>query len=162
MNSNRALLLTVLGLPLCVPLAAGADSDQIAVSVEAAFEPVSAVGLIINESTTLQKTNATFKRGKGNEVIVSFPFRSSETENGAMATAMVVAEDGMMAFGEMKPIASPEQRSLATEIPDCPPEKIKTVGMESQLGLLQKLLDVRAARRANVQMQLKELLNPEF
>ena len=141
---------------------AGAESNTIMIAVEAPFEPTSAVGLIINETATIQKTDATFSRGKHNEIIVAFPFREAEAKGGAMATAMVIAEDGMMAFGEMKPIESAEQRMVASELPDCPPEKMKTVGLESQMGLLQKLLDVRAARRANVQTQIKDLLTPEF
>jgi len=142
-------------------LALAAD-ETVAVEVDAPFEPVSAVGLIMNGTTTTQKIDATFKRGRGDRLTVSFPVREAETRDGAMATALVIAEDGVMAFGEMKPIGTPDQRAVANDIPDCPPEKVVTVGLEGQLGLLESLLEVRSARRANSQQRLRELMTPEL
>lgn len=142
--------------------AVAAAAESISVEVEAPFEPISAVGLIITETTTIQRTEATFSRGKDHRIVVSFPFRESETKNGAAATALVIGEDGTMVFGEMKPIESPEQRMVASDLPDCSPEKINSAGLESQLGLLQKLLDVRTARRATIQQQVQGILTPEF
>jgi len=158
--SNRFFLLTQ--LVAASFSAALASADSISIEVDAPFEPVSAVGLIVTETATIQRTEATFSRGKDDRIVVSFPFRDSEAKNGATATALIIAEDGTMAFGEMKPFESPEQRMVPSELPDCPAEKIKTVGLESQLGLLQKLLDVRTARRASMQDQIKEILTPEF
>jgi hypothetical protein len=139
-----------------------AADETVSVEVDAPFEPVSAVGLIINGTTTTQKIEATFKRGRGERLTVSFPVREAETKEGAMATALVIAEDGVMAFGEMKPIGTPDQRAVASDIPDCPPEKLVTTGLEGQLGLLESLLEVRTARRANSQQRLREILTPEL
>lgn len=147
---------------MCLLVAPTAKADSISVSVDAPFEPVSAVGIIVNETTTIQKTEATFTRGRDDQVVVTFPYRDSEIGSGAAVTAMIIAEDGTMAFGEMRPLESQEHRVATGELPDCPAEKIATAGLESQMGLLQKLLDVRTARRANVQQQLKEILDPEF
>lgn len=158
---NKTLPLLVFAF-LAAAQPSRADDQRISVDVKAPFEPASAVGLIINETTTVQKVDAVISRSKDNGIVVSFPFRDSEIKDGAAATAMVIAEDGTMAFGEMKLIDSPESRRSLSEIPECPAEKIVTSGLEGQLGLLQSLLDVRTARRTNAQRQLQEFLTPEM
>jgi len=136
---------------------ASAD-NLVEVDVRARFDPIAAVGLIMMDGKTRQVPQARMKQ-IGDDIVVSFPYNSSELDG--RVTAMVVSNDGELAFGSVKPIRY--NKYSRHSIPACADEiPSSTSGVESQLALLESLVQIRSERRATYRDNLAKELSGDF
>jgi len=131
------------------------------VDVKANFSPVAAVGIIMVGGDTRQETMVKFEQVNEGNVVVSFPYSRSDLDKHATVSAIVVSEEGELAFGSVKPVRY-DVGSIHS-IPQCEEESvISTVGLESQVALLESLLQIRSERRSTYQANLNRELSGDF
>jgi len=159
---SKRLPALLLGAIVAMGVAArSATAESIAIDIETPLEPAAAVGLLITPTKVTEKPGAQSER-RGRHIVVSFPVGSSEVNDDTVATAFVLAEDGQMIFGPVKPLRADVPRESLAALPTCPGEKTVLPALDSQFGLLQSLVDVRAQRRENLLSQVRSIMTPEF
>jgi hypothetical protein len=137
--------------------------DLIEIDVHTAINPTKAIGLVMSEHGTDQRTNSdiSWKRVNPDTVTVSIPLGRDDRAPGTIISALVMNDAGEMAFGNNKPSDVPELSPSIFSLPTCPGPKINPA-IESQASLVQSLLEVRAARRAKLQNQLNGTLQGDL
>ena len=143
------------------PLRASAAEQLMEVQVNTPIEPTSATGLLISSTRVIQKANATLQRTT-HGLVVRFPIEPSELDGDTMASAVVLAEDGQTAFGDMRPATIPAARSSYLSSPDCPAEQVRDVSTQSDLALFESLAEIRSQRRAVQVQKVSLMLGGEF
>jgi len=142
--------------------AAAPKLKTIEINVETSIEPHSAVGLLISASGSIQQPVKDFRRADDHTLIVPVPYNEENLPKDTVATAVVFSEKGQAAFGDVRPVFSPDPRDSFLTIPDCAPEKISEAALQGQLSLLESLVQVRAARRGVAQVKVIQLMHDEF
>lgn len=158
LSSVRSLLTFALLLSAAstLPSESRAAEQLMEVQINTSIEPMSATGLLISSTRVIQKANASLER-TSHGLIVRFPIESAELDGDTMASAVVLAEDGQTAFGDMRPATIPTARSSFLSSKDCPAEQVRDVSTQSDLALFESLADIRSQRRA-VQVQKVSLM----
>lgn len=138
-------------------------ADLIEIDVHTSMQPTKAIGLVMTERGTEQRTDAeiSWRRANPDTVTVTLPLRRGDRNPGTIISALVSDDAGEVAFGNNKPADVPELSSSIFSLPNCPGPKM-TGAIESQGALLQSLLEVRVARRAKLQSQLNMLLQGDL
>lgn len=159
----RTLLLNI---ALLLSLLASSNvraADYVEVDVNTTINPSSALGLIISETGTAQRggEDISWQRITPGNLIVKVPVTSSERAKGAIVTAMVMDAEGAVAFGSNKSTQTQELSSTVFSLPSCPRRKAPA-NIDSQGALVQSLMDVRAARRGNLQRRAATALQGEL
>ena len=160
MRIRIAAITALCALTLSAPLAA---EDRIEIDVHTALNPAKAIGLVISEHGTEQRTGAdiSWRRVNSDTIIVSVPLGQSDRAAGTVISALVMDEHGGTAFGNNKAADVPELSGSIYSLPNCPGPKISPA-IETQGSLLQSLLEVRSARRTKLQGQLNSVLQGEL
>ena len=130
------------------------------VFIQADFQPVAALGLVIPLSGDPSKHEARISSPGDGQYTVSFnpPVVSGE----AMVTALLESEDGHLAFGAVRPIELPDPRQSLFDTPECPAPPAPANPNPEQLGLIFKLVEVRSARRELVQIKIAKIMEGTF
>lgn len=137
-------------------------STTVAVNVAARFVPASGLGLVLVPDGVIQKTEPKIDRISPDYVIVSFTVSRSEIARDSMATAVVMSDSGDVAFGDVKPLIPPLERSSFFTIPDCPTPQRDPTTLVNDAGLLESLVSIRAQRREANKKKLSALIDPSF
>lgn len=156
------LALTATALTVGAPARSNAQAErQMEVQINTPIEPVTATGLLLSSSRVIQKTGATVERS-AHGLLVRFPIDPSELDGDTMASAVVLAEDGQTAFGDMRPATIPTARASFLSSPECPYEQVADVSTRSDLALFESLADIRSQRRAVQVQKVSVLLGGDF
>lgn len=139
-----------------------AQNRTIEVNVIANFIPDMAVGLLMSSGRTIQLPNARVEQVGEERLTVSIPYDPKDLESGAMATALLVGPNGEIAFGDVKQITGSISAKSFLSLPECKKEIDVPEGMNDQIGVLQSLVEIRAARREAHQHQLEINLSGPF
>lgn len=164
-GSNRMRILITAILCICSLTVARpvAAQDLIEIDVHTGINPTQAIGLVISERGTEQRTGSdiSWRRVNPDTVVVSVPVERGDRASGTVVSALVMDEAGEVAFGNNKAADIVELSSSIFSLPNCPGPKISPA-VESQGSLLQSLLEVRIARRGKLQNQLNASLQGEL
>jgi len=154
-------VLVLLPCALLVPMEDARAQNIVEVDVKTSFSPVAAVGIIMVEGETRQETLVKLEQVNENNLTVSFPFTKSDLDKHATVSAIVVSEDGELAFGSVKPVRY--NLGSVHSIPQCKDgSQVSTAGLESQVALLESLLQIRSERRSTYQANLNKELSGDF
>jgi hypothetical protein len=137
--------------------------DFVDIDVNTSITPSSALGLIISETGTTQRggEEISWQRTTPGNLVVRVPVTNSERAKGAIVTAMVMDKDGAVAFGSNKSARLQELSPAIFSLPACPRRKAPA-NIDTQGALVQSLMDVRAARRGNLQRRATTALQGEL
>ncbi len=135
---------------------------NIHVDIEAPFEPAALVGLILTTKGSIEQPVSNFKRAKPGIIVAAVPYHEEELPRDAMVTAVAMSAQGEVAFGNVRPIFSPDSRDSFSEIPQCTPQRVSKAALEGQLSLLESIVEVRAQRRGVLQVQIAQTMTDEF
>lgn len=146
------------------PIAAAPPSagKAIEIIVRSSISPSAAVGILMSAQGASQVEIKDFKKIDAEHTVVFVPYEANEIPDGTTATAMIVSEEGAVAFGEVRPVSPLEPRESFLAIPVCPREKVTASTMAGQLSLLESLVEVRAARRGVAQVKVSQLMTEEL
>ncbi len=136
----------------------------IQLDIEAPFEPVAGVGLIISTDGTTSARQASSIKSRGeNQYILEFPFERRELREDFMISGLLKSSDGQIALADVKPAMIEISQSLYS-LPDCPVTETKLPpGISSQIALLESLVEIRTDRREKFfKSSIKEVLNEDF
>lgn len=155
--------LVISALLVCIPLNSYAAEQQTAfVTVEAGFEPVSSVGLLISPDNPAQQI-------LGNQVeqtyagvfTVSFPYDPEQTVYGTLATAMLLSAEGEFAFGNLTMLPPAGQQISNEPVPACPPPE-GDARFHNSMSILSRLIKNRTERRNNRMEYLERVLDQDL
>lgn len=144
---------------LQVGLAHAASDDQLVrVTVNAAFEPSSSLGLIMSEESTTQKIKPRIEKHSSGLYVVSFPVSKKEIKAGSLATAMLISDSGEVAAGDLIALSPNMPDPAILALPECtlPPVSIEAV--RAQYATLDSLVNLRLRQRD----LLKNSINSEL
>ncbi len=162
-TSLRQLLALAVVAHVCgAPALTHAQAErQMEVQINTPIEATSATGLLLSSSRVIQKAGASVER-TAHGLLVRFPIDPSELDGDTMASAVVLAEDGQTAFGDMRPATIPAARASFLSSPECPYETVADVSTRSDLALFESLADIRSQRRAVQVQKVSVLLGGDF
>ncbi|RMG45272.1 MAG: hypothetical protein D6719_00440 [Candidatus Dadabacteria bacterium] len=155
---------TVLGLLLFLtflfaPLRLAAEPYSIEVNIPVDREPQVAIGLLMNEKTTIQKPNAKIVHTRSGMTTAVFTVDSSEITPLSSASAMVIYDDGSFAFGDIRKLSPGKPVFMRANLPDCPAPEVKVdATLYGQRALLEQLVKIRRERIAFAKRKIAELL----
>ena len=140
----------------------GQPSGSLEVHVQAFFDNPTAVGILMSDSGTIQKPQVTLRHATiPDHYIVSIPFEHSELQQGSMATAMLISQDGEVAIGNVKPASIPSARSSFLSMDYCHTEHyIPDSARRAYVnpGILEPLMQIRKSRREVARMNAANIL----
>ena len=156
----RRLLLLCSALLTLGPLASpsSAQSRSISVPVETSLEPITAVGLILSSERTIEKADVTREKVKDGLWVIAFKAQENELGKDSLVSAMIIAQDGSVAFGDLMPAALKGSAEQYLSLPECPSPKMSVFKMQSQASVLESLVAVRSERRQVLQASLEKEL----
>lgn len=140
-----ALALTLIALVI-VPANSYASPRNVTVNVETTLEPKSVVGMLVSSKRTIEKLSAKIERRDDRNLVVTFEFSPTEVDQDSLATAFIISASGEMAFGEMRPVFLDAPDVPFWQIPECPVQKISSLGPEDEATLAQ-IVQIREMRR---------------
>jgi len=145
---------------LASALPALAQDRLIRVEVSAQFDPKSAIGIVIQDGSSLQRAPQEIEKIADGKYAVSFSVPSGNITSDSLATAMVVSDAGQIAFGSVVPAipAVPVLKRLEL----CPAEKIDLRKMRAQLGEIQPLVQLRSEQRDLFKRMVSDKLQGAF
>ena len=154
------------------------DPDQAAqttriieIEVESTFEPATAVGLVMNNQSTVQKQNLEFRKAnsvgtESTNYIVNVPVTIDELDQNTTVTGILRSSDGDLAYGTVKSVLAPETFKSALDLPQCKvgtsliEPSINPAMLESgKMALLESLIKLRIKRRDTQVAQLTAALD---
>lgn len=145
---------------LAFTLPAIAQDRLIRVEVESSFDPKSAIGIVIQDGSSLQRAPQEIERVGAGKYAVSFTVPSANVSSESLATAMLISDSGQIVFGPVTP-AIPTV-PLLKKLELCPAEKIDLRKMQAQLGEIQPLVQLRAEQRELFKRMVGEKLQGAF
>lgn len=151
-----------IGVIILVTESSYAQNRTIEVNVTANFVPELALGLIMSGGKTEQVLNARTEQIGEERLLISFPYDPQKIETGTLASAMLVGPNGELAFGDVKMITGSLSAKSFLTLPECSKEIDVPEGLNDQIGVLQSLVEIRAARREAYQHQLELTLSGPF
>jgi|GEM_PF-2294934 len=141
------------------------------IEVETTFEPSSAIGLVMNNQTSLQKQNLEFRKAasfgaQSANYIVSVPVTGLELDQNTTVTAILRGGEGELAYGTVKSVLAPDTFKSALDLPQCKAgtslmePSINPAMLESgKMALLESLVKLRQKRRDTQSAQLAAALD---
>jgi hypothetical protein len=167
MKGTSLLLSTLSALLISSSALASTETIQpvvVKLTVETKSPPKEVKGLILSTSgsSEISETQITKIGDKLFQVIFSIP--SNQLHTDTVATAMITAEDGSIAFSNVSPAlsADPSVSLALLDIKDCPAEQAKGVVNPSNIGALRQLVDIRTARADLAKMKLGRAFTDTF
>lgn len=162
---NRLKSILLLQLSALFVLSAGdslAQSRTLNVLVQTELKPLTAVGLIVQPGRTVQKPEVSKEEVRPGLWKISFKAQGSELAADSLASAMIIAEDGSIALGDMTPAAGRSVVDRFLSLPECSSPKISITRLQSQASVLESLVAVRGERRNVLQQGLRKELRGEL
>ncbi|MCO6429894.1 MAG: hypothetical protein J5J00_03460 [Deltaproteobacteria bacterium] len=156
-----ASLLVIMTATL-LPAAVSAQTRTVDVHVPGNFQVHSAVGLIFTQGKTLQKNVEQVDQGDEDTMVVTFSYDASEDGGDSYASAMVISSEGDVRFGDIKLLAGSLTNRSFYSLPDCPPKELSRSVHQEQTGLIESLVEIRAARREAHQLRIKTVMSGPF
>ena len=164
--SNTVCLFAIsVGALVALPPTAYSEDKQgksIQINVDTELEPAAAQGLFVSASGPIQLPVGEVQRVADNKLVVPVYYKESEIPKDSLATAIIISEQGELAFGNLRPVFSPDPRDSFWLIPQCAPEKINEAALAGQTSLLESLIEVRTERRRVALLALAAALNGDF
>jgi hypothetical protein len=143
-----------------------AQKGNVKIAVKTDAAPASSIGLIISDQGVAQKLNTIVDAGKNEgEYRVSFPFKKSGAAAEAVATALIVSEDGSVSYGNTVSLRDGSPNSAQDKTPECSVvdrARVAEVINTGQHSLIESLVRVREERRALLKNQVQEVLSDSF
>ncbi len=133
-------------------------SRFIEVVVLSSFDPEKAVGILFSERGTVQQPVPKPKRIDESFVVVRVPYKE-DLPRDTMVTAVLYAADGRTAMGSVRPVFSPDSREAFLSIPDCAPESLPNAPLQTQLSMLESLVQLRSQRRGIAQVKVAQQMS---
>lgn len=140
-----------------------AAENSVNVHVSHSFKPAKAVGLLLSPEGVIEKTGIDVDSAHEGFSILTIPFSSNEISDETKATAMVISEQGEIAFGEIQSLAHPSIASSNAKLPICTDTVSRSAVVDdtifSNMANLESLLEIRKIRREFIQLELKKKLS---
>lgn len=137
---------------------ASAEAITVSFSIETSIEPITGVGLIMKQSGVTQKPGVQFSKAEKGTWKASFTIDSSEVDENAFASVILISSEGDLAASNVRSLTS----AATPPIPQCPPQQSIALTADTQIGVLQSLVSIRTARRDNAQARVEEVLKGDF
>ena len=137
-----------------------AEERSISVLVDTDLEPTEASVLLLSAQCTIQKPTKLIGRNQLGQIQVTFSYDSKEVRPDTVASAIVRTAAGDVAFGFVKSLS--EQTLDTVSLPTCDASEGESPALESQVGLIRSLVQVRTARREIVQKKLAAVMAEDF
>ena len=154
------LIIFCLVLLLCSPVSA--QENVIQVNVSGSFRPVGSQGLLMTKDKVISKPVINVELLANENMLVSIPYHPQEIADGAFATAILFGPQGEIVFGDVKMVTDAATAGSFYALPDCDMNPAVPTGLNQQMGLLESLVEIRAARREAHQLRLKKTLSGSF
>ena len=144
-------------------VATAAHAERVEVTLDTKLEVRSAIGLLLSSQGAQQVRETDVHQASEILKLVSFPYLPDKVTPDTVASALVVLEDGSIAFANVRPILKGQRdaKSFAS-LPDCEPEEATRVSVHDQFGLFESLVEIRSARREVNQIKIKKILAGPF
>lgn len=134
----------------------------IQVNVSGNFRPSASQGFIFVKQKVIPKPVMKVEMLADENMLVSIPYQPQEIEDGAFATAVLFGPQGEVAFGDVKLVTDSASTKSFYSLPDCQEKVEVPPGLSQQIGLLESLVEIRAARREAHQLRLRKTLDDTF
>ncbi len=145
---RSVLILLCLSCLLCNSSAHAAKNEQVLkIPVKAAFEPSSALGMLLSEDSNFQAADTKIEKHSSGSYVVSFSVPKQEIKQGALATVLLLSESGEVALGDL---VSLEQNALDPAIialADCAEPEVSIEAVRAQFATLDSLVNLRVRQR---------------
>ena len=139
-----------------------AQSRPVSVPIRTELTPLTAVGLILSPGRIIQKAEAGVEKVKEGVWRISFTAQANELEKDSLVSAMIVSEDGSVAFGDLAPSAFKGSPELYASLPECQAPRMSVAKLQNQASVLESLVAVRSERRQILQESLANELQGEL
>jgi hypothetical protein len=160
-----ALILAMFGmLDLVQPLYAE-RGRSISASIDVAFSGklATAIGLVLDEKGVYKRIPTKVEKKNDEVTTVTFSYADLDLSPGAVVSALLMAEDGTLAYGDVAPIADQQSVNSLTSLPKCPIDsELKEWQKEQYLSSLEKIVTFRIGRRQNTQALVARELDEAF
>lgn len=156
-----SLLLVSAGFTGSIQAQQPAPDKTMDIIVHADFEPVQSVGLILSTQGARERPIVASKRVDADTLVLTISYPSAAPRD-TMVTALVFAEDGTIAGGQVRPIVPAEPSDTYLDLPPCKPEPINEAALQGQLGVLENILRVRAQRRGVDRVRIAQIMSDKF
>jgi hypothetical protein len=152
----------LLSLVIFSPIQSFAQDRTIQVNATANFKPISAIGIIMTNNKVLQNPVSKFEQISEEVTMLTIPYDINEVDSGSMVTAYLIGPQGEIAMGDVKLITSAQSTKSFYSLPECKNEIKLPPGLTDQSGWVEKILNVRLARREAYQLLIGQILSGNF
>jgi hypothetical protein len=156
----NSFLLILFITTACVPVFS--QDRTIEINVPGNFRPVGSQGILMVKDSIISKPVIKVENLANQNMLVSIPYSPEEIEEGGLATAMLFGPAGEIAFGDVKMITDSASTKSFYSLQTCNTAPQVPSSLNQQVGLLESLVAIRAARREAHQLRLKQVLNSAF
>lgn len=130
----------------------------IEVVVQSSFEAERAVGVLFSERGTQQQPVEKPRRIDESFVVVRVPYEE-QLPRDTMVTAVLYGPEGRTAIGNVRPVFGRDPRESFLSIPDCVPAPLPNAPLQTQLSMIESLVQLRSQRRGLAQVKVAQQLN---
>jgi hypothetical protein len=130
----------------------------IEVVVQSPFEAERAVGVLFSERGTQQRPVEKPRRIDESFVVVRVPYED-QLPRDTMVTAVLYGPEGRTAIGNVRPVFGRDPRESFLSIPDCVPAPLPNAPLQTQLSMIESLVQLRSQRRGLAQVKVAQQLS---
>lgn len=159
---QRKLIKLLLVAALALPARAVAQARTVEVHVPTNMAVTNAVGLLMTGGRTIQKAVASMNQLAEDVLVVTFPYDAAELDGESFASALVVGAEGEVRYGEVKLVAGNLTSKSFLTLPECPAKEVSKLIGHDQTGLIESLVEIRAARREAHQLRISTTMQGAF